>query len=139
MACWAEESGPSPVTPVRANRKYTMALVDSRCMGTLICPDFAQSPNLTDTVAITCIHDETKDYPTTLLHLQTTKGQHTGPVGVVPKLLVPVLIGRDFPMFHQLWTSMSGDVGNQGNQKRGVSQRGGRNVGRRDARTPLGR
>ena len=39
MACWAEESGPSPVTPVRANGKDTMALVDSGSMVTLIAMD----------------------------------------------------------------------------------------------------
>ena len=67
MACWTMESGPSPVTPVRANGKDTTALVDSGSM--VIRLDIAQSPNLAETVAITCIHGETKDYPTTLLHL----------------------------------------------------------------------
>lgn len=63
-ACWAEESGSSPVSPVGANGKDTTALLDSGSMVTLIRrPDFAQSPNLTDTVAITCIHGETKDLP----------------------------------------------------------------------------
>lgn len=99
-------------------------------MVTLIRPDFVQSLNLTDTVDITCIHSETKDYPTTLLHLQTTKRQHTGPVGVVPYLPVLVLLGRDFTMFCQLWTSMSGDMGNQ---KGGGSRRSGRDARRRNA------
>lgn len=45
-------------------------------MVTLIQPDFAQSPILTDAVVIMCIHGETEDHPTTLLHLQTPKGQH---------------------------------------------------------------
>lgn len=134
MECWAEESGPSPVTPVRANGKDTTALLDSGSMVTLIRPDFDQSPNLTDTVVITCIHSETKDYPTTLLHLQTTKGQHTGPVGVIMNLPMPVFIGRYFPMFRQLSTNMFGDVGNRGNQKGGGSWRGGRDTRRRDAR-----
>ncbi|KAF1388735.1 hypothetical protein PFLUV_G00065720 [Perca fluviatilis] len=122
--CWAAESGPSPVTPVRANGKDTTALVDSGSMATLIRPEFAQSPPLTDTVPITCIHGETKYYPTTLLHQQTAKGQSTGPVGIVPNLPVPVLIGRDCPMFRPLWASMSGDVEKRGNQKRG-SRKGG--------------
>ena len=131
MECWAEESGPSPVTPVRANGKDTTALSDTESMVTLIRPDFAKSPNLTDTVAIMCIHGETQDYPATLLHLQTTKRQHTGPVGVVPYLPVLVLLGRDFTMFCQLWTSMSGDMGNQ---KGGGSRRGGRDARRSDSR-----
>ncbi|XP_064195362.1 uncharacterized protein LOC135256967 [Anguilla rostrata] len=131
MTCWAEESSPTPVTPVRANGKDTTALLDSGSMVTLICPDYAQSLNPTDTVAITCIHGETKNYPTTLLHLQTTKGQHTGPAGVVPNL--PVLIGRDSPMFRPLWASMSGDVGRRGNQKGGGSRRGGRDTRRGDS------
>eukprot|EP00063_Salmo_salar_P045966 XP_014020801.1 PREDICTED: uncharacterized protein LOC106582338 [Salmo salar] len=134
MACWPRDSGPSPVTPVRANGKDTTALVDSGIMVTLVRPDVAQSSNLAETVAIMCIHGETKDYPTTLFHLQTTKGQHIGPVGVVPNLPMPVLIRRDFPMFRQLWTSMSGDVGNRGNQKGGGRRRGGRDTRRRDAR-----
>lgn len=111
MACWAEESGPSPVTPVRANGKYTTALVDSGSMVTLIRPDFAQSPNLTDTVAITCIHDETKDYPTHTPpptdHKGTThmaSGSRSEPACAGP-------YRRDFLMFRQLWTSMSGDGG----------------------------
>lgn len=123
MTCWAEESGPSPVTPVRANGKDTTALLDSGSMVTLIRPDFAQSAPLTTTVAITCIHGETKDYPTTLLHLQTTKGQNTGPVGAVPNLPVPVLIGRDCPMFRQLWASKSGETAKRGYPNRG-SRRG---------------
>lgn len=124
MTCWAAESGPFPITRVRANGKDTMTLLSLGSIVTLIRPDFAQSSPLTDTVAITCIHSETKDYITTLLHLQTTKGQNTGPMGVVPNLPVPVLIGRDCPVFRQLWASMSGDVEKRGNQKRG-SRRGG--------------
>ena len=81
-------------------------------------------------MAVTCIHGETKNYPTTLLHLQTTKGQYTGPVGVVPNLPVPVLIGRDSPLFSQLWASLAGEGGERGNLK----ERGHRRRARADKR-----
>ena len=117
--CWGEESGPSPVTPVKANGRDTTAMLDSGSMVTLIRPDFARSPSLRDTVAVTCIHGETKNYPTTLLHLQTTKGKYTGPVGVVPNLPVPVLIGRDSPLFSKLWASLAGEGGEDTGEGRG--------------------
>jgi len=132
MAFWAEESGCSPVIPVRANEKDTMALLESGSMVTLIRQDFAKTTILVDTVAITGIHGETKNFPTTLLQLQTTKGQCTGPVG--PNLPVLVLIGRDSPMFRQLWASMSGDRG-RGSPNVGGCQRSTRAVRRRETPT----
>ncbi|KAJ8353326.1 hypothetical protein SKAU_G00208930 [Synaphobranchus kaupii] len=38
-----------------------------------------------------------------LLDLRTTTGRYTGPAGVVPDLPMPVLIGRDLPLFSPLW------------------------------------
>ncbi|KAJ8399043.1 hypothetical protein AAFF_G00417100 [Aldrovandia affinis] len=52
----------------------------------------------------------TRKYPTTLLHLQTTKGQYTGPTGIVPDLPVPIIIGRDVLVFCPLWISLAGGV-----------------------------
>ena len=101
--CWAEEGGTSPSTPVTANGQDTTALLDSGSMVTLIRPEFAQLPHLEGTLGVTCIHGETRQYPTTMLHLRTTKGSYSGPVGIVPNLPVPVLIGRDLPLFRPLW------------------------------------
>jgi len=70
---------------------------------TLVRPEFAQLPHLKGTQGVTCTHGETRQYPTTMLTVKTTKGSYSGPAGVVPDLPVPVLIGRDFPLFRQLW------------------------------------
>jgi len=105
--------------------------LDSGIMVTLVRPDFAKTPILVDVVAIICIHGDTKNNPTILLHLQSTNGQCTGPVGVVPNLPVPVLIWRDSPMFRQLWAIMSGDGGSP---KVGGSWRSTRAVRKRETR-----
>jgi len=70
---------------------------------TLVRPEFAQLPHLKGTLGVTCIHGETRQYPTTMLTLKTTKGSYSGPARVVPDLPVSVLIGRNFPLFRQLW------------------------------------
>ncbi|KAK0145573.1 hypothetical protein N1851_015527 [Merluccius polli] len=51
---------------------------------------------------ISCVHEDTKEYPTTTLILITTQGQFEVRVGVLPNLPVQLLIGWDCPLFHKL-------------------------------------
>jgi len=74
---------------------------------TLVRAEFAQLPHLKNTLGVTCIHGETRQYPTTKLTLKTIKGTYSGPAGVVPDLPVPILIGHDFPLFSQLWLHLA--------------------------------
>ncbi|XP_056278905.1 uncharacterized protein LOC130199446 [Pseudoliparis swirei] len=104
---WAEETGDSPSTPVTANGRDAIALIDSGSVVTLVRPEFAQTPLLEDTLSVTCIHGEHRQYPTTNITLKTIKGTYSGTAGVVPGLPVAVLIGRDFPLFRQLWLRLA--------------------------------
>lgn len=104
---WAEETGDSPSTPVTANGRDAIALIDSGSVVTLVRPEFAQTPLLENTLSVTCIHGEHRQYPTTNITLKTIKGTYSGTAGVVPGLPVAVLIGRDFPLFRQLWLRLA--------------------------------
>jgi len=106
--CWGQESGGAPLTPVKVNGKDATALLDSGSAVTLVRPDFARLPHLNSTLSVTCIHGETREYPTTALDLQTTGGRYAGTAGVVPDLPVQVLIGRDADIFQRLWHSWGG-------------------------------
>ena len=73
-------SSTPPMTPVRANGQDTTAMLDSGSAVTLIRPEYAQEPYLQPSMGVTCIHGDTREYPTTTLNLQTIKGQSTGAV-----------------------------------------------------------
>ncbi|XP_063070441.1 uncharacterized protein LOC134461440 [Engraulis encrasicolus] len=94
-----------PTCPVTVNCQDVEALLDSGSRVTLVHKDLVDPSCLsTDKVLpISCVHGDTKDYPTTELKLTTTRGTLNTRAGVVDSLPVPVLIGRDCPAFHQLF------------------------------------
>ncbi|KAK0132837.1 hypothetical protein N1851_032052 [Merluccius polli] len=112
--CWGQTEGPSAVTPVRLNGRDASALLDSGSAVTLARPEYAPGPLLPGKLAVTCIHGETRQYPTASISMQTTKGVFQGMVGLVPELPVEVLIGRDAALFPALWRSLAGRDGERG-------------------------
>ena len=106
-ACWAVDSGETTLTPVQANGRDGTALLDSGSSVTLVRPEFAGQPTQPDTVGVTCVHGETRQYPTTSLELGTVRGRCQGPAGVVEHLPVDILIGTDCPLFQALWDSLT--------------------------------
>ncbi|KAK0131378.1 hypothetical protein N1851_033921 [Merluccius polli] len=78
--CWGQTDGPSAVTPVRLNGQDASALLDSGSAVTLVRPEYAPGPLLPGKLAVTCIHGETRQYPTASISVQTTKGVFKGTV-----------------------------------------------------------
>ncbi|XP_063080013.1 uncharacterized protein LOC134469917 [Engraulis encrasicolus] len=94
-----------PTCPVTVNCHDVEALLDSGSRVTLVHKDLVDPSCLsTDKVLpISCVHGDTKDYPTTELKVTTTRGIIHTRAGVVESLPVPVLIGRDCPSFDLLF------------------------------------
>ena len=55
-----------------------------------------------------CVHGDTRTYETCHAVVRTPRGVFTVRAGIVPNLPVPLLIGRDCPIFHRLWNPESG-------------------------------
>ncbi|XP_061106590.1 uncharacterized protein LOC133134426 [Conger conger] len=100
--CWAHQSTEAPRFPVRVGGQDTEAVLDSGSAITLLRPDFAGEQR-GEEVAVECIHGDTRKYPTVWVDLITPRGTHTVRAGVVPNLPVPVLMGRDCPLFQTYW------------------------------------
>ncbi|XP_041941973.1 uncharacterized protein LOC121705196 [Alosa sapidissima] len=94
-----------PTCPVTVNHHDVEALLDSGSRVTLVRKDLVGSSCLTPgkVLPVSCVHVDTRDYPTTELTMTTTRGTILTTAGVVDSLPVPVLIGRDCPAFHPLW------------------------------------
>ena len=54
-------------------------------------------------ISVSCIHGDTRKYPTSEVQVITPRGQFTMRVGVVEQLPVPVLFGRDGPLLAHYW------------------------------------
>ncbi|KAK5907136.1 hypothetical protein CesoFtcFv8_005016 [Champsocephalus esox] len=101
-SCWVQESSLAQMIPVKVNGKDAEALVDSGSVVSLIQPHLLDHSPSEETVAVSCVHGDTKLYPTCLIHLTTVKGSCELKVGVVPSLPVSVLVGRDCPLYKRL-------------------------------------
>ena len=84
--------------PVRVNGIDSNALLDSGSVVTLVHADLA-GPLTQKEVPVTCVHGDTRQYPVTILRVQTTRGEVLVEAGVVPTLPVPFLIGTDSPLY----------------------------------------
>ena len=95
----------APTCPVTVNHHDVEALLDSGSRATLVHRDLVNIENLAPgrMLPVSCVHGDTRDYPTVVLPITTTRGTIHTLAGVVDALPVPVLIGRDCPAFHQLW------------------------------------
>lgn len=80
------------------------ALLDSGSLVTLIHASLVDPGTLTGRyIGVLCIHGDTKEYPTALVQLKSTCGTVSHEVGVVETLMHSVILGRDFPLFWDLW------------------------------------
>ena len=84
-----------PLCPVTVNHHDVEALLDSGSRITLVRKDLVDSSCLipASVLPVSCVHGETRDYPTTDLAVTTTRGTIHMTAGVVEFLPVPVLIG----------------------------------------------
>ena len=100
--CWAQEASGHPTVPARAMNKETQATVDTGSVVTLLRPDLAggrEGPPM----EVTCVHGDTRTYGTCHVVVRTPQGVFTARAGIVPRLPVPLLIGRDCPIFRRFW------------------------------------
>uniref|UniRef100_A0A8C7F2V4 Gypsy retrotransposon integrase-like protein 1 n=1 Tax=Oncorhynchus kisutch TaxID=8019 RepID=A0A8C7F2V4_ONCKI len=99
--CWLAEIASE--IPVRVEGQDVVAILDSGSMVTLVEERMVTSATLLpDKVAVSCIHGDTHYYPTVNLPILTPKGRCTVRAGKVPQLKVPLLIGRDCPLYKEL-------------------------------------
>ena len=96
-----------PTLPVRVGSQETQALVDTGSVVTLLRPDLAGGRR-GGPIAVTCVHGDTRTYETCLVVVRTTRGMYTARAGIVPHLPMPLLIGRDCPIFYRLWNPEPG-------------------------------
>ena len=100
--CWAQSTGGAPTIPARVMNVDTQALVDTGSVVTLVRPDLAGG-KAGNPMEVACVHGDTRVYQTCHVVVRTTQGVFTARAGIVPQLPVPLLIGRDCPIFHRLW------------------------------------
>lgn len=72
--CWAHEGTAAPKVPVKIGGKDTEALIDSGSMVTLVRPEFAGLIR-GEEISVSCIHGDTRNYPTAELRMVTPWGQ----------------------------------------------------------------
>ena len=105
--CWAHQEAGAPNLPARVGDKDTQALIDTGSVVTLIRPDLAVG-RTGEPMEVACVHGDTRTYDTCHVVVRTPRGAFTVRAGVVPNLPVPLLIGRDCPIFHRLWNAEPG-------------------------------
>ncbi len=106
--CWAHEGAAAPRFPVNIGSRDTEALVDSGSMVTLVRPEFAGTL-MGREISVSCIHGDTRNYPTAEISMVTPRGQFRVHAGVVRCLPVPVLVGRDCQAFAAYWTDRAAE------------------------------
>ena len=100
----------------------TQALLDTGSVVTLLRPELAGGKG-GDPMEVACIHGETRTYGSCHVVIRTPYGVFTARAGIVPHLPVPLLIGRDCPIFHRLW-----DPERENRVRREPARRAGRKV-----------
>ena len=103
-SCWAHQKTSRATLPVRVEGVDTHALLDSGSAITLVRADLVATVE-GDSIPVTCVHGDVRQYPTTSLHVQTPKGETTVQAGVIPNLPVPLLIGTDCVLFERYWAA----------------------------------
>ena len=101
-AHWAHQEAGGPYIPARVGDQNTQALNDTGSVVTLLRPDLAIG-RLGEPNEVACIHGDTRTYAMCQVVVRTPRGAFTVRAGIVPNLPVPLLIGRDCPIFNRLW------------------------------------
>nr|XP_029500708.1 uncharacterized protein LOC115116365 [Oncorhynchus nerka] len=106
-SCWAHTETAPPMVLVQIDDIDTSALLDSSSMVTQAHQQwFTREGNEEpgdEEVTVSCVHGDTKRYPTVLVRITTPKGECQIRAGAVPNLPVSILLGRDCPLFQALW------------------------------------
>lgn len=90
--------------PVSVEGREVQALLDTGSMITLVKASLVNSDSLqTQTVGVTCIHGETREYNTARVTIGTVLNRVPCQVAIIPTLMYDVILGRDFPSFWELW------------------------------------
>ena len=97
--CWAQGAPGTPTIPARVMNQDTQALLDTGSVVTLLRPDLAGGKR-GGPMEVACVHGDTRTYES--CHVVTARA------GIVPQLPVPLLIGRDCPIFNRLWNPERG-------------------------------
>ena len=100
--CWAQGAVGTPTIPARVMNRDTQALLDTGSVVTLLRPDLAGGKK-GEPMEVACVHGDTRTYGTCHVVVRTPYSVFTPRAGIVPHLPVPLLIGRDCPIFHRLW------------------------------------
>lgn len=102
MTCW--EESPAPTFPTKVDGRDAEALLDTGNTVSLIQPQLVGEHNRTpeNPVAVSCIHGDTKEYPTAVVKLTTPQGNCQLQVGLVPNIPGPLLVGHVCPLFSKL-------------------------------------
>ncbi|KAK9542078.1 hypothetical protein VZT92_002073 [Zoarces viviparus] len=101
-SCWVQETSPAHMIPVKVDGRDAEALVDSGSVVSLVQPHLLEPSRPGEMVPVSCVHGDTKEYPTAVIKLTTVKGSCQLKVGVVPSLPDPVLVGQDCPLYYRL-------------------------------------
>ncbi|XP_077962421.1 uncharacterized protein LOC144410313 isoform X1 [Gasterosteus aculeatus] len=100
--CWTPPIPGAATVPVRVGNQDTSALIDSGSVVTLIRPEWAEGEE-GPRIEVTCVHGDLKAYPTRWIQVCTPRGSFSIRAGLVPDLPVPMIIGRDCPIFERFW------------------------------------
>ena len=118
--CWAQGKTGAPTIPARVMNEDTQALLDTGSVVTLLRPNLAGGKE-GGPMEVACVHGDTRTYGTCHVVIRTPYGVFTARAGIVPHLPVPLLIGRDCPIFDRLWNPERGS-----RPRRELSRGGGR-------------
>ena len=105
--CWAHQKPGAPTLPVWIGNKDTEARLDTGSVVTLLRPDL-EGGWRGEPIEVACVHGDTRTYETCHVVVRTPRGVYVTWAGIVPHLPVPLLIGRDCPIFHRLWNPVPG-------------------------------
>ena len=105
--CWAQGAPGTPTIPARVMNQDTQALLDTGSVVTLLRPDLAGGKR-GGPMEVACVHGDTRTYESCHVVVRTPYGVFTARAGIVPHLPVPLLIGRDCPIFNRLWNPERG-------------------------------
>ena len=92
---------------VWVNHLSARALLDSGSMVTLVhARVLGRLGPVTKTLRVVCIHGDTKEYPLVPVTVSYGHASVTQEVGVVKSLIHDIIVGRDCPLFLELWTQV---------------------------------
>lgn len=85
--------------PVKVDGRDIEALVGLGSVVSLVQAHLLEPLNPGELVPVCCVHGDSKEYPTGVITLTTVEGSFQLKVGVVPFLPVPLLVGRECPLY----------------------------------------